>query len=78
MPDGKLVYGHHASVPDSYMNPKDSEHGGILAAIGNRGNGLENYFRAIDYIEQNIDFPPDSESDPVEMYSSHKHIFFTL
>mmetsp|Transcript_17064 Transcript_17064/g.19065 ORF Transcript_17064/g.19065 Transcript_17064/m.19065 type:complete len:133 (+) Transcript_17064:202-600(+) len=39
-------------------------------------NALENYFRAIDYLEQNIDFPLDSEDDPLESYGWHKHIFF--
>lgn len=78
MPDGKMVYGHHASQPDSMMKPKESENGGIFANLGNRGNQLENYFRAIDYIEQNIDFPPDSEDDPVELYSFQKHIFMVL
>ena len=39
-------------------------------------NALENYFRAIDYLEQNIDFPLDSDDDPIESYGVHKHIFY--
>lgn len=79
LPDGKMVYGHHTSQSDSMMKQKKSEYGGIFAQFSsNRVNQLENYFRAIDYIEQNIDFPPDSEDDPVEMYSFQKHIFVAL
>lgn len=77
MPDGKMVYAHHASQPDSLMNNNKPEEGGIFN-FGQRNDRLENYFRAIDYLEHNIDFPCDSDDDPVELYSFQKHIFFIL
>ena len=78
-PEGKLVYAHNVSEPDSYMERISGT--GIIANFGRRTqvpNALENYFRAIDFIEHNIDFPLDSEDDPIELYSIHKHIFFWL
>ena len=78
MPDGKMVYGHHTSQPDSMMQVKEDANGGLFGNLGGGGNQLDNYFRAIDYIEQNIDFPPASEDDPVELYSYQSHIYLVL
>ena len=78
-PEGKLVYAHNVSEPDSYMERMSGL--GIIGNLGRRTqvpNALENYFRAIDFIEHNIDFPLNSEDDPIELYSIHKHIFFIL
>ena len=39
------------------MNPPNSE---------NENDPLRNYFRAIDYLENNIDFPPDQTDNLIE------------
>lgn len=48
------------------MNPPNSE---------NENDPLRNYFRAIDYLENNIDFPPDQTDNLIERYMYHKKIF---
>jgi hypothetical protein len=74
-----MVYAHAASEPDSMMEKISSaDHGWFGGRRSTPPNALENYFRAIDYLEHNIDFPLDSSDDPVESFSCHKHIFFIL
>lgn len=78
-PGGKMVYAHAASEQDSLMERISHEEGGWFGRRRSHApNGLENYFRAIDYLEQNIDFPLDSEDDPIESYGWHKHIFYVF
>ena len=51
-PEGKLIYAHNASEEDSIMNNNQFEE--------RRNNAIANYFRAIEFLENNIDFPPES------------------
>lgn len=72
-----MVYAHAASEPDSMMEQLSCGGGGWFG--GRRThvpNSLENYFRAIDFIENNIDFPMNSDDDPVSSYSTHQHVFY--
>lgn len=74
-----MVYAHAASEPDSMMEKiSHADNGWFGGRRSNPPNALENYFRAIDYLEQNIDFPLSSNDDPLESYSCHKHVFFTF
>lgn len=76
-PGGKMVYAHAVSEPDSMMERISCNNEGWFGRRRSHvPNALENYFRAIDYLEQNIDFPLDSDDDPIESYGWHKHIFY--
>ncbi|CAI2377001.1 unnamed protein product [Moneuplotes crassus] len=76
-PGGKMVYAHAGSEPDSMMERISCNNEGWFGRRRSQApNALENYFRAIDYLEQNIDFPLDSEDDPIESYGWHKHFFY--
>lgn len=65
--DGKVLYAHAASQKDSYMEAdSDIENKEALARRNER--------RIIEYLEGNIDFPPNSESDPVPAYLKHQKV----
>jgi len=68
-PDGKLVYAHHAEEEDSFMAVQDERN----------NSGLARYFRAIEYLENNIDFPPGIEDgDIVLNYVYHKQAYSVI
>jgi hypothetical protein len=72
-----MVYAHAASEPDSMMEQLScGNHGWFGGRRTQAPNALDNYFRAIDFIENNIDFPLGSDDDPIESYSFHQHIFY--
>lgn len=79
VPDGKLVYAHVASEPDSLMEQRPAERGGFFGFGGGRApNALENYFRAIDFIEQNIDFPIHVDYEAIDSFRMHRHLYYAF
>jgi hypothetical protein len=69
-PFGNMWYAHNASQDDSFMARKS-------AGLSNksRNSVLYNERRLINYLEGNIDFPPDIASDPVKMYIKQRRFF---
>lgn len=74
-PFGKYIYGHNASQYDSYMDNKTQNKDDDEELEGTMNN---TQMRLFDYLEGNIDFPLESNNDPVWMYIKHRKIYLIL
>ena len=74
MPNGKLVYAHKSGEVDSCVEIAGARH----SEGGN--DHLAQYFRALDFLEENIDFPPDHIDNHmlVDNYMYHRCTFILL
>jgi hypothetical protein len=69
-PFGNMWYAHNTSRDDSFMQRKSVE-----KCDDSRNSAAYNERRLINYLEGNIDFPPDIATDPVKLYVKHRRFF---
>ena len=71
-PNGRLIYAHKTGEIDSWI-----EHVSNRNENRNNNNALNDYFRAIDYLEDNIDFPPEQTNNHalLDSYIYHRWTF---
>mmetsp|Transcript_28046 Transcript_28046/g.27885 ORF Transcript_28046/g.27885 Transcript_28046/m.27885 type:complete len:119 (+) Transcript_28046:89-445(+) len=70
-----MIYAYGGSDTDSYMIPNsegDDEGGDNQYFSNSGGQGREYNLR---YLESNIDFPPEHDINPIDMYEINKRIF---
>ena len=68
-PEGKYVYAWARSETDSYMAANSER--------DTKAYNNEDYLN-LEYLNENIDFPPEIDADPIELYSVNRPIYCVL